>query len=405
MAKFAYGAPKRSSYDIVVVGGAVIGSSVAYWLTENPDFIGSILVVERDSTYEFSSTALSTSAIRQQYSNPINVKISQFGVEFLHGFRDRMQKFYHGEQAPDLGFKEYGYLYCTSPEGAEAARERVELQQSLGAHTVFLEPGALKDKFPWLNVEDLGGGSWGAKHEGWFDSVGLMTGFRRGAKQNGAEYVENEVVDVIRDGDSITGVVLKTGEKVACGALVNAAGPRATTVANMAGLSIPVEPRARHTFVFSSDKPVPAPMPNVIDLSGTFVRPEHKWFLSGNAPHPDGPCAVDFFETKHDEFTDYIWPSLYHRIPQFDALKVEQFWTGHYAYNTLDHNAIVGPHDEVANFYFANGFSGHGLQQSPAVGRAISELILYGDFRTLDLTPLTFGRIRRNEPFLEEAVI
>lgn len=405
MMKFAYGAPKRTSYDIVVVGGAVIGSSVAYWLTENPDFRGSILVVERDSTYEFSSTALSTSAIRQQYSNPINVKISQFGIEFIRGFQDQMQKFYDGERAPDLGFKEHGYLYCCSPEGAEAARERVELQRSLGAHTVFLDQGALRDRFPWLNVEDLGGGSWGSKEEGWFDSVGLMNGFRRGARRNGAEYVENEVTDLTMEGDRVSGVVLKTGERISCGTLVNASGPRASVVAGMAGLSIPVEPRKRHSFVFSSDKPVQGRMPNVIDMTGTFVRPEHGWFLTGNKPTPDEAAAVDDFETKHDEFMEYIWPSLYHRIPQFDALKVEQFWTGHYAYNTLDHNAIVGPHNRVTNFYFANGFSGHGLQQSPAVGRGVSELILYGEYRTLDLRPLSYERIRKDEPFLEEAVI
>lgn len=405
MRKFAFAPPKRTSYDIVVVGGAVIGSSVAFWLTENPDFSGSILVVERDSTYEFSSTALSTSAIRQQYSNPINIKISQFGYEFISSFRDRMRRFYDEGQAPDLGFKENGYLYCCSPEGVDAAKERVDLQRSLGAHTVFLEPGPLKDRFPWLNVEDLGGGSWGAREEGWFDSVGLMNGLRHGARRNGAEYVENEVVDLVMEGDRVTGVMLRTGEHVGCGTLVDAAGPRASVIAGMAGLSIPVEPRKRHSFVFSSDKPNPGPMPNVIDMSGTFVRPEHAWFLTGNTPTPDGPAHVDDFETKHDEFYECIWPALYHRIPQFDALKVQQFWTGHYAYNTLDHNAIIGPHSRVSNFYFANGFSGHGLQQSPAVGRGISELIIYGEYRTLDLGPLSYERIARNEPFLEEAVI
>lgn len=400
-----YGAPARQSYDVVIVGGAVIGSSVAYWLTENAGFGGSILVIERDSTYQFSSTALSTSAIRQQYSNPINVKISQFGIEFIEGFRDRMQKFYAGEQAPDLGFKEHGYLYCSSPEGVEPAKERVELQRSLGAHTIFLDPGALKEQFPWLNVDDLGGGSWGAKKEGWFDSVGLMNGFKRGARSNGAEYIDNEAVDVTVDAGKVTGVTLATGEKVSCGLLVNAAGPRANKLANMAGLNIPVEPRKRHSFLFSSMTPIPGRMPNVIDLSGTFVRPEYQLFLAGNTPTPDGPADYDDFETKHDEFYDHIWPSLYNRIPKFEALRVQQFWTGHYAYNTLDHNAIVGFHSEITNFMFANGFSGHGLQQSPAVGRGVSEMIVHGEYRTLDLSPLSYERIARNEPFMEEAVI
>ena len=400
-----YNAPTKASYDIVIVGGAVIGSSIAFWLTENPGFDGSILVVERDSSYEFSSTALSTSATRQQYSNPINVLISQFGVEFIEGFQDRMQKFYPSEKAPDLGFREYGYLYCHSAEGVEAAKERVELQRNLGAHTVFLEPGPLKQQFPWLNVDDLGGGSWGAKKEGWFDSVGLMNGFKRGARSNGAEYIDNEVVAVASAADKVKGVTLGTGEDINCGLLVNAAGPRANKIARMAGLNIPVEPRKRHSFVFASETPIPGRMPNVIDMDGTFVRPEHQLFLTGNTPTPDGPADYEDFETKHDEFEEYIWPSLYNRIPQFDAIKVQQFWTGHYAFNTLDHNAIIGFHSTNSNLMFANGFSGHGLQQSPAVGRGVSELIIYGEYRTLDLSPLSFERVEQNRPFLEEAVI
>ncbi|RWN27190.1 MAG: FAD-binding oxidoreductase [Mesorhizobium sp.] len=400
-----YKAPSRNAYDIVIVGGAVVGSSTAYWLSQALGSGASILVVERDSSYEFSSTALSTSAIRQQYSNPINVKISQFGIEIISTFQERMAPFYKDEPAPDLGFKEHGYLYCCSPDGVEAARERVDLQRSFGAHTVFLEPGPLKDRFPWLNVEDLGGGSWGAREEGWFDSVGLMNGFRRAARASGVEYIDNAATGLdIADGRVIS-VRLATGQTVRCGTLVNAAGPRAQQVAAMAGLSIPVAPYKRYSFVFASANPIPGRMPNVIDLSGTFVRPEGELFLTGNTPQGDGPAGYDDFEMHHEEFDDYIWPALWHRIPSFDALKVQTSWTGHYEYNMLDHNGIVGFHPQVTNFMFANGFSGHGLQQSPAVGRGVSELIVHGAFQTLDLSPFCYERIERNEPFLEEAVI
>ena len=146
-------------------------------------------------------------------------------------------------------------------------------------------------------------------------------------------------------------------------------------------------------------------MPNVIDLSGTFVRPEGELFLAGNTPQREIAEHHEDFETDHAEFDDHIWPALWHRIPAFDALRVPRSWTGHYEYNTLNHNGIVGFHLRVGNFMFANGFSGHGLQQSPAVGRAVSELIVHGAFRTLDLSPFGYGRIERNEPFLEEAVI
>ena len=400
-----YKPPARAAYDVVIVGGAAVGSSTAYWLSQELGRRASTLVVERDSSYEFSSTALSTSAIRQQYSNPINVKISQFGIEVIRGFQERMTPFFQGEPAPDLGFREHGYLYCCSVEGVEAARARVDLQRSLGAHTIFLAPGALKDRFPWLNVEDLGGGAWGSRDEGWFDSMGLLNGFRRAARGLGAEYIDNAVTGLNLAGGRVVAVRLSTGQTVACGTLVNAAGPRAQQIAAMAGLSIPVEPRKRHSFVFASAMPIPGRMPNVIDLSGTFVRPEGELFLTGNTPIGDGPADYDDFETDHMEFDERIWPALWHRIPCFDALKVQQSWTGHYEYNTLDHNGIVGFHPEVTNFMFANGFSGHGLQQSPAVGRGVAELIIHGAFQTLDLSPFHYERIPRNEPFLEEAVI
>ncbi|CAN7534907.1 NAD(P)/FAD-dependent oxidoreductase [Mesorhizobium sp. LjNodule214] len=400
-----YKAPARVGYDIVVVGGAAVGSSIAYWLSQALGASASILVVERDSSYEFSSTALSTSAIRQQYSNPVNVKISQFGIDIIRGFAERMAPFFTGEPAPDLGFREHGYLYCCSPEGVDAARARVDLQRSLGAHTLFLEPGPLKDRFPWLNVEDLGGGAWGSRDEGWFDSMGLLNGFRRAARASGVEYIDNAVTGLDVAGGKVLAARLATGQTISCGTLVDAAGPRAQQVAAMAGLSIPVAPYKRYSFVFSSATPIPGRMPNVIDLSGTFVRPEGELFLTGNTPLDDGPADYDDFEMHHEEFEERIWPALWHRIPAFDALKVQTSWTGHYEYNMLDHNGIVGFHPEVTNFMFANGFSGHGLQQSPAVGRAVSELIVHGAFQTLDLSPFGYERIPRNEPFLEEAVI
>ena len=400
-----YKSPARAAYDVVIVGGAAVGSSTAYWLSQELGARASILVVERDSSYEFSSTALSTSAIRQQYSNPINVKISQFGIEVIRGFKERMAPFFAGEPAPDLGFREHGYLYCCSVDGVEAACARVELQRSLGAHTVFLEPGPLKDRFPWLNVDDLGGGAWGARDEGWFDSMGLLNGFRRAARGLGVDYIDNAVTGLDMADGRVVAARLATGQIIACGTLVDAAGPRAQQVAAMAGLSIPVEPRKRHSFVFASATPIPGRMPNVIDLSGTFVRPEGELFLTGNTPLGDGPAGYDDFETDHSEFDERIWPALWHRIPSFDALRVQQSWTGHYEYNTLDHNGIVGFHPEVTNFMFANGFSGHGLQQSPAVGRGVAELIMHGAFQTLDLSPFCYERIPRQEPFLEEAVI
>ncbi|GLU29822.1 FAD-dependent oxidoreductase [Brucella sp. NBRC 12950] len=394
--------PTRTSYDVVIVGGAVSGSSTAYFLAMNPDFKGSVLVVEKDSTYKQCATTLSTSAIRQQYSNAINVKISQYGVEFLKNFRENVQV---DDDAPEIGFHENGYLFLATEAGMNTIRENVALQKENGADTVLLNPGEIRSQFPFINVEDLAGGSWGRTGEGWFDSYGLLQGFRRRARSLGVEYVDNEVVDISRTNNRITDVTLKTGERIHCGAIVNAAGNFGPHIARLAGLEIPVEPRRRSIFIFSCPTPILQKMPNVIDPSGVFCRPEGKMFLSGGVPDVDIAVDPNDFDVAYNEFDEQIWPHMAHRIPQFEAIRMENCWAGHYDYNTLDHNAIVGPHDEVQNFHFANGFSGHGLQQSPAIGRGLSELLTYGAFQSLDLSPLGYGRIARNEPFLEKAVI
>ena len=405
MASAKFAVPKASRYDVVIVGGAVMGSSSAYWLMENPGFKGSVLVVERDSTYHRAPSARAASCIRQQFSQPINILISQFGIEFIRGFRERMQKHYPNEVAPDLALKEHGFLYCWRPEQAETARARAAMQRELGAYTLFLTPPEIRQRFPWANVDDLGGASWATEAEGWFDNIGLLNGLRYAAKKQGAEYVENEVVGVERDGDRVAAVTLQTGERIACGTLINTAGGRGRMVANMAGLDIPVERRKRDLFVFSSARPIEGRMPHVIDITGSFCRPEGQLYLTGNAPLEDPEADLDDYETRHEDFEERVWPSIANRIPQFDTIKLMRFWSCHYDYNTLDYNAIIGPHSEVKNFIFVNGFSGHGLQQSPAVGRAISELVIYGFYRTLDLSEMSFERVTANRPFLEEAII
>ena len=394
--------PEAKHYDVVIVGGAVIGSSVAYWLTNNPDFMGSVLVIERDWSYQHASTSLSAGAIRQQYSNPINVKISQFGIEFIKHFEQNVQV--NGE-SPDISLRENGYLFVADQSRAHILREKYDIQHSLGAGTVLLTPEQMLDKFPYLNVTDLELGSWGSFDEGWFDPNALMQGFRRRARHNGASYINNELVDINHNGTNVQSVVLASGEVVSCDYLINAAGPRCATIANLCGLELPVEPRKRCTFVFKSQKQIPKRMPNIIDITGVWCRPEGEYFMAAVYPEYDPEVEIDDFDVVHEQFEDYIWPSLAHRIPQFEAIKVVNSWAGHYAHCCLDHNAIIGPHNEMKNFIFANGYSGHGLQQSPAVGRGLSELIIHGEYQSLDLSPLAYDRVVTNTPFLEQALI
>ncbi|MBL4930158.1 NAD(P)/FAD-dependent oxidoreductase [Fuscibacter oryzae] len=401
----------KPSYDVVIVGGAVIGSAVAYFLTANPDFNGSVLVVERDPTYRFASTSLSSSSIRTQFSNPINVKISQFGSAFIKDFAATMQ--IAGEAPPDLNFHQGGYLFLAGTEDqAQVLRENHAVQRACGADVVLWDQEALHRAFPHLNVDDILLASYGQSGEGWFSNTGLMNGFKAKARALGAEYVTDEVVAIGRAGDAVTSVTLKSGAVVQAGHIVNASGPRAALTARMAGLDVPVEPRKRTLFIFDCAQTPEGSatvnngrLPLMIDPSGVFCRPEGRYFLSGAAPVEDPAVDWDDFEPRYEEFEDAIWPALANRSPRFEAIKVVNQWAGHYDFNTLDHNLIVGQHPVVRNFVYANGYSGHGLQQGPAAGRGVAELITYGGFRTLDLTEVGYQRIVENRPFLEKAVI
>jgi glycine/D-amino acid oxidase-like deaminating enzyme len=393
----------KARYDGVIVGGAAVGSSAAYFLASNPDFDGSVLVVERDWTYARAATSLSSSSIRHQFSNPLNVRMSQFGTEFIRDFGARTEV---AGESLDLGFKENGYLFLAAdPVGAATLRTNHQVQIGCGADVVLLTPDQLHRRFPWLNLDGIELGSCGVRGEGWFDNSGLLQGFRRKARSLGVDYVEDEVVDVSMSAGRIDGVVLKSGAEVACGELVNAAGTRGPAVARMAGLAVPVEPRRRSLFVFDCRQPLQGKVPLTIDPTGVFFRPEGQFYLAGTTPRDDLAVDVEDFAVMHTEFEDEIWPVLAGRVPAFEAIKVVNAWAGHYDFCTLDQNVIVGRHPEVTNFIFANGFSGHGLQQSPAVGRALSELIAYGDYRTLDLSPLGYARVAENRPLAELSII
>lgn len=400
----------KDRYDVVIVGGAVIGSAVAYYLTANPDFDGSVLVVERDPKYAQASTGLSAASIRTQFSNPVNVKISQYGLEIIKNFPDLMAV---GDDRPDLNFHQSGYLYLArTPEQAQTLRDSHAVQRACGADTVLWTQDELAEAFPHLRVEDIALASYGRSGEGWFNNTGLMTGFRNKARAQGAEVIADEVTDIARDGNRLTGVTLKSGRVVKAGVVVNASGPRAARTARMAGLHIPVEPRKRTVFVFDCARSPEGTarvqggrLPLMIDPSGVYCRPEGKFFLTGCPPVLDPAVDWDDFDPRHEEFEEIIWPALAERSEAFEAIKLVNLWAGHYAFNTLDHNMVVGRHPEVENFIFANGFSGHGLQQAPATGRGVSELITYGEYRTLDLSELGFARIVEQRPFLEKAVI
>ncbi|MDE0665632.1 MAG: FAD-binding oxidoreductase [Acidimicrobiaceae bacterium] len=392
----------QDSYDVVIVGGTMVGSGVAWFLSRNPDFDGTVLVVERDPSYANSSTARTNSCMRQQFSREVNIRISQFGAEFVRDFRAWVDD----PEAPEVPVNHFGYMYLASDTAAaEVLEANQRIQTSLGAGTRIMAPSEIAAEYPFYNVDDIVCGSHNVVGEGWFDSGTIFDWWRRQARRNGVEYHTNEVVGINRCGDAVTGVALASGDYIGCGTLVNATGPRAARTAAMAGLELPVEPRKRFTWIFEAAEPLEQDLPLTIDPTGVHVRTDGAAYMAGCPPDRDPPVDHDDFDMDHDIFEDKVWPALAHRIPAFERIKVTSRWAGHYAYNRFDHNAVVGPHPEVSNFLFVNGFSGHGMQQSPAMGRAVSELIAYGEYRTLDLSALGYERIARGEPFVETAII
>lgn len=396
----------RSCYDVVIVGGAMFGSSLAWWLTQMPGFDGSVLVVERDPTYQFASTSHTNSCIRQQFTAAINVKVSQFGASFIRDFRS----FMGGDpDVPHLALQSFGYMYLAdTAEFAETLKRDQQIQMSLGAGTRHMTRDEIAADYPFYALDDIIAGNHNLVDEGYFDGGTMFDWFKRMARRNGVDYIHDEVVAMKTppDGRAVHSVTLKSGEEIQCGKVVNASGPRALATAQMAGLSLPVEPRKRYTFVFDAAEPLDRDLPLTIDPSGVHVRTDGRYYMAGSRSEgPDVAAAYDDFSFDHGLWESKVWPAIATRIPQFERVKVINEWVGHYAFNTLDQNAILGAHDQVENFYFLNGFSGHGLQQAPALGRGMAELITYGAYRSLDLTPFDYRRIETKSTFLEKAII
>ena len=397
-------APQFPSYDVVIIGGAMLGSATAWFLADNPDFQGRVLVVERDPSYEWAATSHTNSCIRQQFSTELNVRISQFGAAFVQDLPRHMGAV---AGAPKLKIQNFGYLYlANTPEFAEVLRASQRVQAAAGAGTRLLTAAEIKAEYPFYQVDDLVLGSINTVDEGYFDGITLFDWFRSQARARGVEYVANEVVAITRDGGRVVSVTLRSGEVVACGQVVNASGTRGAATARMVGIDIPVEPRKRFTWVISAETPLARDLPLTIDPSGVHMRQDGRasYMIGG---HTDDDPAVDFddFAMDHAIWQDHIWPTIASRIPAFEAVKVQREWVGHYDFNVLDQNAIIGPHPEVTNFLLLNGFSGHGLQQSPAMGRATAEWLVYGAYRTLDLSPLGYERIAAGRPYRETAII
>lgn len=376
---------------IAIIGGGVMGSSIACHLKCDPAFAGTVTVVERDPTYARASSALSASSIRQQFSTPLNIHLSRYGIGFLRRADELL--------GVDLGLKEPGYLFLASPAGEAVLRANHAVQRGEGCAVELLDLAALAARFPSISVGGVALASHGTANEGWFDGPALMQGFRRKARELGAKYVADEAV-----GLSPHVVNLRSGARLDADTVVIAAGPWSGEVAALAGIALPVEPRRRSVFVFDCRETLPL-LPLTIDPSGVWFRPEGRFYLGGTTPAEGNDPPGAALEVQHQEWDEMVWPVLAERVPAFAAAKVVNAWAGYYEYNTFDQNGVVGRHPAIDSIVFATGFSGHGIQQSPAVGRAVAELIVHGGYRTLNLSPFGYERISAGRPIRELNVV
>jgi FAD-dependent oxidoreductase domain-containing protein 1 len=385
---------------VVIVGGGAMGSAVAYFLAAMAGDLHDVTVVERDPTYRLASSALSAAGIRRQFSTPVNIRLSAFGVEFLRRSADVLAV--DGDR-PEAGFREEGYLLL-APEGRETAMlDNHRVQVAEGASVALLDPTALAARFPWLNTEGLALGSLGLAGEGWFDAYGLLQGFRRKARALGVRYVEADASGFAVAEGRMSAVTLKAGEILPADVAVLAAGAWSAPLAATLGIDLPIRARRRTVFAFQCREPL-EPCPLVVDPSGAWFRPEGRsQFIGGVSPENDPDDAP--LEPNHAEWDEIVWPALATRVPAFEAVKVMNAWAGYYEYTTLDQNGVIGPHDIYGNLIFCAGFSGHGMQHAPGAGRAVAEMIAHGAATSIDVSPLGWERIRDGRPLVERNVI
>ncbi len=384
-----------SSYDVILVGGGVMGCAIACYLLQADETLR-VAVVEMDSTYARNSTILSDGNTRVQFNIKENIQISQYGLEVLADFSETMAV---GDQKPDPAFRQQGNLFMTDAVNEAFARQGYALQRSLDCQVEWLAPDQITARFPlFSNTAEIAGGVFGAE-DGTMDPEAVLLGYRRKAEALGGHIIEAEVREITTAGSRVTGVVLAAGRKLLSGVVVNAAGAWCARVAATAGVDLPVSPVRRQVFVFETHARPAVEYPLTVFPSGLYLIQEHgNLFMCGKSLESD-PVGFDF-STDRKVFNELLWPELVGYVPAFDRLKLIRSWAGLYAVNTFDGNALLGEWPELPGFYLANGFSGHGFQQCHAVGRYLSELIL-GQVPRLDLSIFSPGRVLEGRPIFE----
>lgn len=386
--------------DIVIAGGGIIGSSIAYNLCASGR-AGDVVVVEPDPTYEFAATPRSVGGIRELFTLPENIAISRYGKEVYGNFATLMDV--NGSK-PEIHLRRQGYLFLgTGTNDVDTLVHNWKIQVSNGAHVELLDRKGVKARFPSLNVDDIDAAAW-SPTDGFLDPYAALMGFRKKAESLGARYLTDRVVGFECDGGAVRSVLLESGASITPGAVVNAANCWGPELCAKVGIEVPVHPLRRQQFFFRIQEKL-EPLPNTRHISRDIgFRPEGDGYMVGKTRYDEKPGFN--WNVDHEYFEQELWPELALRVPAFEALKVASSWAGHYDQNVFDNNVILGPHRaKLANFYLALGFSGHGLQQAPAIGRAMKELLLDGGYTTLDLSRFGYQRILDGTPMLEHGPV
>ena len=384
--------------DIIIIGGGIVGSAIAYYLARTGR-AGRIAVIEPDPTYERAATPAANGGIRQLFSLPENILMAQYGLTAYAGFDQAMA--IDGTPA-DIGFRRRGYLFV-SDDGDHAQMEaNYHVQTSLGARVDALDAGALKARFPELNVSDVAL----AVHspdDAWINPHAALMGFRNKAISLGVEYHKDRVTGWRAQGGVAREVELASGVRLAAEAFVLSTGAWSAEIGALIGLALPVEPMCRESHYFTTPAEI-APLPFIKTETHLAFGPEGQGY-AGGLPDWDQPAGFHL-ESHPTRFEDVVWPRLAHRLPPLETLKLQRTWTGHYARNTLDLNAIIGGwHGGCKNVYMACGYSGHGIMHAPATGLALSELILDGGYETLDLSAFGYARVAADRPYREQGIV
>ena len=386
-------------FDVAIIGGGVIGCSVAHFIKAIAPATD-VVVIEPDPTYEFASTLRASGGCRVQFSRPENIEMSKFSIDFIKHFESLMA--ISGKEPPKVDWVEGGYLFIVEPESVHLLERNVALQQSMGCEVNLLTPQELKSMFPSMNVDDLGAGAHSPR-DGWCDPNGLLWGFRKKAASEGVIFVKARVVSMDCAPTAVRALNLDDGRKVVAEHFINAAGAWSGEVAAMAGMALPVSPLKRYEHYFTPGSPMEQ-LPYVKDLARMAFRSEGKGF-SGGVVDGSGPRSFDF-EVDHEYFERNVWPVAAHRFPPLEAAKCHRTLSGLYEVCELDANPIIGKWSTGrADLWTVAGFSGHGMMHAPAAGRAVAELITTGAFQTIDLTRFGYERAGRNEPCPETGIV